>query len=113
MAFSFLLHEVPEGTEVEVQILVFQPEGELELVHALGEREKRLPQSLHLLGAQPAALDPAERLTLHQLAEQLDDREDELRETLVEVLRVGADPPAKAAFDPLEFAAEQGLPAFG
>ena len=38
-----------------------------------------------------AAVDAPQRLALHQLAQQLDDREHELREPALDVLRVGVD----------------------
>jgi len=45
-------HQVAEGTEVEVQVLVFQAECRLQFVHTIAQLEERLAQSLYLLIAQ-------------------------------------------------------------
>src|SRR5439155_20713339 len=54
-----------------------------------------------------AALDPAERLSLHQLAQQLDQCQDELRQALLEVVAVGVDAAAQRPIQAIELIAEE------
>src|SRR5205823_776031 len=87
------LQQSSQGTEVQVQVTVVEAEVALQLLHALGEQHQRLPQALDLFVAQIAGLDSAQRLTLHQLAQELDDREYELRQPPLDALRIGVHPP--------------------
>src|SRR5579884_344012 len=100
--FTPLLQKTSERTEIEVQVLVLQPERRLQLVHPLGEAHERQPQPLDLLVGQPAFVHPPKRLALHQLAQELDQREDELREAAFHLLGVGGHPLRKRVVDAVQ-----------
>jgi hypothetical protein len=68
-----------EGAEVEIQVFLRQPKVVSELLHPLLERHQRLTESLDLVTAQPTGLYSPYRLPFHQLPEQLDQRQHELR----------------------------------
>src|SRR5205085_1190845 len=94
--------QTPERAQVEVELRVLQPERGLQLLHALLEEHERLSEALDLVVSQRALLHPAERLALHQLAQELDQRQDELRQTAFDLLRVGVDSPREGVADLLE-----------
>src|SRR5207248_5846911 len=96
--------EVAERPEVQIQVAVLEPELGLELLHAALELHERLAEALDLLVGQGALLHAAKRLPLHQLAEQLDEGEDELREALLDLLGVGVHAPRERALEPVELA---------
>src|SRR6478672_441576 len=80
-----------QRAEVQVQVLVLKAELLLELLHALLEQHEGAVEALDLLVGQPAGVDAAQRLTLHQLAQELDDRQHELGEALLDALGVCVD----------------------
>ena len=61
-----------------------EPELVPQLVHALLELHERAAEALDLVVGQAAAVDAPQRLALHQLAQQLDHREHELREAALD-----------------------------
>src|SRR5690349_15666183 len=83
------LQQIAERAQIQVQIALFEPEMLDQLLHAAIELHERVAEALDLLVGERAALHPAERLPLHQLAQQLDEREHELREALLDLLGVG------------------------
>src|SRR5204862_1959937 len=99
-------NQVSKRSEVEVQVRVVEAEVRLQLVHPLLELHERHPQPLHLVVAERAAFDAPERLALHDLAKELDQCQDELREPALELLRVRVDPPRQRVLDLLEAARE-------
>src|SRR5438067_4673961 len=99
--------EVAERAEVEVQVAVLEPELGLELLHAALELHERLAEPLDLLVGEVPLLHPVERLPLHELTEELDEREDELREALLDLLGVGVHPSWKRALEPVELARDR------
>ena len=68
-----------------------EPELLAQLGHPPVELHERAAQALDLLLGQRAGVDAPQRLALHQLAQQLDDREHELGEPLLDRLGVGVD----------------------
>src|SRR5256885_15300781 len=94
--------EVPERPEVEVEVLVLEPELRLQLLHPLAQPHERLAEPLDLLVRQGSLLHPPHRLALHQLAEELDQRQDELRQAALHRLRVAVDPAREDAAELLE-----------
>src|SRR3954454_21860157 len=66
-----------QRAEVEVEVFVVEPERVLQLVHAGFERHQRAAQALDRLVVETTGLDAAERLAFHQLAQQLDERQNE------------------------------------
>src|SRR4051812_42086000 len=60
-----------------------------QLAHALVEFQEGVAQALDLLVGERSVVHPAERLTLHQLPEQLDQREHQLGESLLDLLGIG------------------------
>src|SRR5436309_14879425 len=95
MVVSSRLHQVPEGTEVQVQVLVCEAELLLQLVHALVQAHERGAEALDLVVVERAAVHPPQSLTLHHLAQQVDDRQYALREAALDALWIGV-PPAGA-----------------
>jgi hypothetical protein len=79
--------EAAKRAEIEVQILGLELKLGAQLLHALVEFHERCPEAFDLLSGQPAGVDAPQRLALHQLAQQLDDREHQLAEALRDVNR--------------------------
>jgi len=71
---------------VQVQVFLAQAELLAELGHAPVELHEGAPEALDLVLRQSAAVDTAQRLALHDLAEQLDDRQHQLRQPALDVL---------------------------
>src|SRR5690606_20107643 len=86
--------EPAERSQVEVEVVVGEVERVLQLVHALLQRHQGPAEPFDLLVGEAARLDAPDRLALHQLAQQLDQREHELRQTARHVVTVGVDPHA-------------------
>src|SRR4051794_38294329 len=82
------LQEPSERPQVEVQVLLLQAERLPELLHPLLEQHERLAEALDLVRGQRAALDAPKGLTLHELSQQLDQRQYEPGESLLHVLAV-------------------------
>src|SRR5512135_1150692 len=80
--FHAWLQQIAERAEVEIEVSLLQPEVLGQLAHAAVELHEGLPQPLDLVVAEVAGLHAAQRLALHQLPQQLDQREDELGEAL-------------------------------
>src|SRR5919198_466477 len=64
-----------ERAEVEVEVVVVEPEDLLELLHAGLQRHQGAAEALHGLVVEAAGLHAAQRLALHQLPQQLHDGE--------------------------------------
>src|ERR671911_2271774 len=94
-ALEALTARLPVPVDVDVEVLGLEAEDLPQLLHLLVERHERAPEVLDLLVAEPAAVDPAQRLALHQLPQQLDDRQHELREPLLDRVGVGVDAAAQ------------------
>src|SRR4051794_15347363 len=98
MRSPFLVsNKVAQRAEVEVEFLFSEPERFLEFVHPLGQSHERPAEPLDLLGRERPALDAVKSLALHQLTQQLDDRQHQVRQTLLELLGIGVDPSAHVA----------------
>src|SRR5919109_3008488 len=96
--FSCLdLKEVAERPEVQVQISVLEPEMRLQLLHAPVEPHERFAEPVDLVLAQVPLLHPGQRLSLHELAQELDQREHELREAALDLLGIGVHAPREGA----------------
>src|SRR5947207_2167314 len=91
LGFIPALEQVSERPEVDVQVTVLQLEMLLELLHTLIEPHEGLPHALDLLVGQRVQLHTPQRLPLHQLAQQLDQRQHELREAALDLVRIGVD----------------------
>src|SRR5690349_4651862 len=104
--FHARLQQITERTEVEIEVALFQSEVLRQLAHAAVELHEGLPQALDLLVAEVAGVHTAQRLSLHQLAQELDQREHELRETLLDLLRVGLDAARERLWKVLELAGD-------
>src|SRR5947199_2732961 len=76
--------QVSERLEVQVQVAVLETELALQLLHPLLELHERLAEPFDLLVRQRPLVHPAQRLPLHQLAEQLDQRQHELSQALLD-----------------------------
>src|SRR3954468_1977472 len=83
------LEQFSEWAEVDVQVLLLELEVLAKLFHLLLEQHECLSEPLDLFGRQRLTLDPPQSLALHQLADQLDESQHELSETLLEALAVG------------------------
>src|SRR5689334_15276077 len=104
---ALLSDQVSERTKVEVQILVSEAKGLLELVHPLREGHERRSEALDLLRSERSAFDPVHGLALHELAQQLDHGHHELRQTLLKLLTIGVDAACEPRVNALELLAEQ------
>src|SRR5690348_16524793 len=91
------LQQISKRAKVEVQVLSLEPEGLFELFHAVGESHERLSQTLDLFRREGPAFDAMKGLALHQLTQKLDDRQHEVRQALLELLRICRDPGAHRA----------------
>src|SRR5262249_9382879 len=99
--------EVPQRTEVEVEVLRLEAELGSELLHALVELHEGLAEPLDLLVGERAAVDAPQCLTLHELTQELDDRQHELREPALDALRVGVDAPRERVIEPRMIVGEE------
>src|SRR5439155_13140644 len=99
--------QLPHWPQVEIQVFVLEPELPSQFLPTAGEQQERLAKSLDLFRRERAALDSPQRLPLHQLAKQLNEREHELRQALFEVFAVSVDPAAQGGVEPLQLVAEQ------
>src|SRR5881398_2317286 len=106
-AFDRNSEQVAERPEVEIEIALIEPELLGQLLHPLLELHERLPEALDLLVVQVSRFHAAKRLAFHELPEQLDEREHELREPALDVLRVGLDAARQSAARPFEIASER------
>src|SRR3954462_14687028 len=95
-----------QRSEIEIQILF----GESELVSQLGhpavELHERPAEALLLLVAQPTGIDSPEGLALHDLPQELHDREDELGQPSFEGLGIRIHAPAQHVVDAWQLARE-------
>src|SRR5689334_9771750 len=101
------LDQLSEWAEVDVQVLLLELEVLAELFHLLLEQHERLSEPLDLFRRERAPLDPAQSLTLHQLANQLDQGQHQLRETLLEALAVRVDASPARRSESIELIAEK------
>src|SRR5687768_15060155 len=97
----------PQRAQVEVEVAVCEAELSLQLVHPLGQLHEGLAEPLDLLVAERSALHPAQRLPLHQLTEELDEGEDELREPALHALGIRFDTSWEGLADGLELLEEE------
>src|SRR5436190_6152075 len=84
--------KISERAEIEVEIALLEAELGLQFFHSLGEPHEGQPEPFDLLVVERALLHSPKRLALHQLPQQLDQGQDELRKSLLDLLRVGRDP---------------------
>src|SRR3954464_3188659 len=99
--------QITERSEIELEVFLLEPEVLRELVHALLGLNNRLAETLDLLVVEVPHFHAAERLALHQLPQELDQREDELREPALDVLGVGLDPSRQRAPRAFEIARDR------
>src|SRR5215213_3111217 len=96
-AFGRNSEQVAERPEVEIEIALIESEVLGQLLHALLELHERLAETLDLLVVQVPRLHAAKRLAFHELPQQLDQGEHELREPALDVLGIGLDAPRQRA----------------
>src|SRR3954469_19991640 len=96
--------QVPERPQIEVEVAALEPEVPLQLLHPLGELHERVAEALDLLVGESPRLHPPQRLPLHQLSQQLHEREHELSEPPLDAFRIRVDPPGEGVADPIELA---------
>src|SRR5688500_6903841 len=85
-----------------VEVLDFEAERLPQLLHALLELHASLAEALDLVVGERAGFHAADGLSLHELAEQFDDRQRELREAALDVVRVGVDARRQAGVELVE-----------
>src|SRR4051812_36844017 len=100
------LEQLAERAQVEVQVLVSQPELALQFLHARLKSHERLAEPLDLVIGERAALHPANCLAFHELPEQLDQCQDELRQAALDVMGVGVHAGRQAGADALQLPQE-------
>src|SRR5207247_2634804 len=96
------LEQVAARAEAEVEVAVLEAELRLELLHPPLELHERLAEALDLLVGQAPLLHPPERLPLHELPQELDEGQDKLRESLLDPLGIGVDPPGERVAEGLQ-----------
>src|ERR671936_1447863 len=85
--------EVSERAQGDVQVLLREAEVLPQLLHPLFERHQRLAEPLDLLVAQSSGFHSPDRLALHELPQELDEREHKLGQAPRHVLTIlGLDP---------------------
>src|SRR3954447_254566 len=99
---SFVSVERPELAEVQSEVLLVEAELLAQLDQARLELHERLPHALHLLRRQRPALDAPHGLALHELAHEVDEREHERGQPLLDVLRVGVHAPPQGGPEAIE-----------
>jgi len=77
-------------------------------MHLLLEPHERNPHSLYLFVAQRASFHAPHGLALQQLTQKLDERKHELREPLLDLIRIHIHPLREDATKSLDFASEFG-----
>src|SRR5882762_5268456 len=81
--------QAAERAEVEIEVSGGKAEALADVADRVLEPHERAPHVLGLLGREAAGLHAADRLALHQLAQELDEREHEPRDRALHVLGVG------------------------
>src|SRR6188474_2096282 len=107
------LQQVAERTEMQVEVAFLELEMLGQLAHTAIEEHERLAQPLDLVVRQRPGLHPPQRLALHQLAQQLDQRQDELGEAFLDLLRIGVDSARKRLRQVVELAGDAAQVAVG
>src|SRR3954471_13943402 len=102
-----LSDQVSQRPEVEVEIVVLEAELGLQFLHPVSQQHERLAEPLDLVVGERPALDPTESLALHQLAKQVDQRQHEPCEALLELLRFGVHSPGEGGVEAIELVTEQ------
>src|SRR3712207_7187052 len=72
--------DAAERPEVDVEVLVGEPEGRFQLVHPLAELEQRQPEALDLLRGEATPVHAPDGLVLEHAAQELDQRQDRSEE---------------------------------
>ena len=83
--------QVAQRPKIDVQVLWPKPEVFAQVVHGLLQTHQAQPESFHGFVRQVAGLDPSYRLPLHELAQELDDRQDEPAKVPSHTVRVRVD----------------------
>src|SRR5687768_12694879 len=86
------LFDRPNRAEREVQILIGEPKDALHLVHLFFELHQRGTQPLDLFLAEITAVHASQRLFLEKAPHQLDDRQNQFRQPVLDDLGIGRDP---------------------
>src|SRR2546423_12792321 len=82
-------HELAERAEIDVEILIFQTEDLFQFFHAPFQKHEGLAEALDLVIGKRSVFHPPHGLPLHQLSEQIDQRQNELSEPALDVFRIG------------------------
>src|SRR3954451_6876020 len=90
-----VVEQGPEGSQIEVEVGRGEAVPGLQLVHRLLQAQQSEAEGLDLLLGEIALVDAAQRLRLHQLADELDDREHELEQLPGHGGGIGVDPLAQ------------------
>src|SRR3954454_16530407 len=106
-SFRSALDQPSKRSEVEVEVLVLDLERLLEFVHSLLQQHEGLAQALDLIRGERAAVYPAQRLALHQLAQPLDQQKNQRRQVLLEVLAIGVAASPQGAVESLELVTDR------
>src|SRR4051794_707155 len=94
--------EISQRPQTQVEIAVPKADLRLQFFHALREPHEREPETLDLLVVECPLLHPAKRLPLHELTQELHERQHELRQPPLDLLRVGVDAPRERIPDLLQ-----------
>src|SRR5262249_17139293 len=100
--------EAAERTEVEIEIFGSRADPPADVADRLLESHECLAHVLGLRGGERTGIHAADRLTLHQLTQELDQRENEPRDRALHVLRIGVPARRRQIADaPLQLGAQR------
>src|SRR5438552_6495156 len=83
------LHQLSDRSQIEIEVLGFETEPAAHVANGLFERHQRFADRFDFFARQRFLLHSPNGLTLHQLAEELDERQYELGDRLLHFLRLG------------------------
>ena len=87
--FQADLHQLSQRTEIEVQILGGEAEAFADVPDGLFEPHQRNAHGFNFLARERLLLHPPDRLTLHQPAQEFDNRQHQLRHRSLNIVGLG------------------------
>ena len=103
-----------ERAEIQIQVFLRQAERRAQLDHSVPEAQERQTQALLLFLGQGARVETSDSLMLEDLAEELDQRQNQARQPHIDPLGVGVYPARKRAHQLVELVPQdEGFVAHG
>src|SRR5436190_21013654 len=89
MSRYYRSHEFTDRSEIEIEILRFESEAAADVANGPFERHQRRADGVGLAPRQRLLIHPPNRLALHQLAQELHQRQHQPGDRFLHVLRFG------------------------